>query len=135
MRARYRDRISGPIRDRIDLQVAVSRQPAGELLAPSASAEPSGVVRQRVEAARDRQRARRPHGPLNGALTGPMLRKEAVLPAAGRSLLERAAERLQLSGRAIHRVLRVARTIADLEGAGEINLDHVAEALQYRENG
>ena len=134
-RARYRDRISGPIRDRIDLQVAVARQPAGELLAPSQNAESSAIVRRRVEAARALQRARRPQGPLNGALSGPMLRKEAALPGPARSLLEAAAERLQLSGRAIHRVLRVARTIADLEAAPDIELAHVAEALQYRESG
>ncbi|MDQ6884613.1 MAG: YifB family Mg chelatase-like AAA ATPase [Candidatus Dormibacteraeota bacterium] len=135
VRARYRDRISGPIRDRIDLQVTVSRQPAGDLLAPSAAAEPSAVVRERVLQARARQEARRPHGPLNGALSGPMLRKEVMLPAPARSLLESAADRLQLSGRAIHRVVRVARTIADLEAAPGIDLDHIAEALQYRESG
>jgi len=63
-----------------------------------------------------------------------MLRRDAVLPAAAKSLLETAAERLQLSGRAIHRVLRVARTIADLEDAAYLSLDHVDEALQYRES-
>jgi magnesium chelatase family protein len=64
-----------------------------------------------------------------------MLRKDVVLPVPARSLLETAADRLQLSGRAIHRVVRVARTIADLEGARDIGLDHIAEALQYRESG
>lgn len=134
-RARYRDRVSGPIRDRIDLQVSVSRQPAGELLAPSQSAESSAVVRERVLQARARQRARRPHGPLNGALSGSTLRRDVALPAAARDLLETAAERLHLSGRAIHRVIRVARTIADLEAAPDIEVAHVAEALQYRESG
>ncbi|MEO6797556.1 MAG: YifB family Mg chelatase-like AAA ATPase [Candidatus Dormibacter sp.] len=133
-RARYRDRISGPIRDRIDLQVTMSRQPAGELLAPSLTGESSAVVRQRVEQARAFQQARRPCGPLNGALTGPMLRRDAALPAVAKSLLETAAERLQLSGRAIHRVLRVARTIADLEAAADLTIDHIAEALQFRES-
>jgi magnesium chelatase family protein len=134
-RARYRERISGPIRDRIDLQVRVSRQPAGELLGQVGYGEPSRAVRERVQQARARQQERRPHGPLNGSLTGPMLRRDAPLPSGARDLLENAAERLRLSGRAIHRVLRVARTIADLEGAPALELPHVAEALQYRESG
>jgi magnesium chelatase family protein len=133
-RQRYRARLSGPIRDRIDLQVLVPRQPAGELLRNTAVADSSGVVRERVLRARERQRERRPQGPLNGALTGPQLRREP-LAAAGQTLLEAAAERLQLSGRAIHRVLRVARTIADLDECSGIEEAHVAEALQYRESG
>src|SRR4030081_603155 len=100
-RQRYRARLSGPIRDRIDLQVMVPRQPAGELLRRTSVAESSDAVRERVLHARDRQRERPPQGPLNGALTGPQLRRERVA-AAGQSLLETAAERLQLSGRAIH---------------------------------
>jgi magnesium chelatase family protein len=133
-RQRYRARLSGPIRDRIDLQVLVPRQPAGELLRSTPVAESSAVVRERVLHARERQRERRPLGPLNGALTGPQLRREA-LATGGQTLLEAAAERLQLSGRAIHRVLRVARTIADLDECSGIEQSHVAEALQYRESG
>ena len=133
-RQRYHARLSGPIRDRIDLQVLVPRQPAGELLRSTPVAESSAAVRERVLRARQRQRERRPQGPLNGALTGPQLRKEP-LAAAGQALLEAAAERLQLSGRAIHRVLRVARTIADLDESSGIEQGHIAEALQYRESG
>jgi magnesium chelatase family protein len=133
-RQRYRARLSGPIRDRIDLQVLVPRQPAGELLRSTPVAESSAVVRERILRARARQRERRPQGPLNGALTGPQLRREPLAPA-GQTLLETAAERLQLSGRAIHRVLRVARTIADLDESPGIEQAHVAEALQYRESG
>lgn len=130
---RYQARLSGPIRDRIDLQVLVPRQPAAELLRPSDAAESSSAVRRRVVAARTRQQARRPAGPLNGALTGTHLRRDARLDEPGHRLLEAAADRLHLSGRAIHRVLRVARTIADLEGAAGIASAHLAEALQYRE--
>jgi magnesium chelatase family protein len=113
----------------------VPRQPAGELLRTVVLAESTDAVRERVMGARTRQRERRPPGPWNGALTGPQLRRDAALDAAGRALLEAAAERLQLSGRAVHRVLRVARTIADLEGRTDIEQAQVAEALQYRESG
>ena len=134
-RQRYRARLSGPIRDRIDLQVTVPRQAAGELLGAEPAAESSAAVRDRVLKARARQRNRRPQGPLNGALSGMQLRRDAVLDAASRALLETAADRLQLSGRAVHRVLRVARTIADLDERPDIDASHVAEALQYRESG
>jgi magnesium chelatase family protein len=134
-RQRYRARLSGPIRDRIDLQVTVPRQAAGELLRAEVVAEGSATVRERVIQAREQQRRRRPQGPLNGALTGTQLRRDALLDATSQVLLETAADRLQLSGRAVHRVLRVARTIADLDGRPQIDPSHVAEALQYRESG
>jgi magnesium chelatase family protein len=134
-RLRYRARLSGPIRDRIDLQVTVPRQPAGELLASEVATEGSEIVRQRVIEARGRQQTRRRGGPLNAALTGAQLREDVRLDAPSQRLLEVAGERLHLSGRALHRVLRVAQTIADLDGASDVVEAHVAEALQYRESG
>jgi len=129
--ARYRSRLSGPLLDRIDLHVFVPRlEPAALASAAPQPGESSAVVRARVCAARDRQRARA--GKINALLGPKELDRDAVLDEPGRQLLLTAMNRLGLSARAFHRVLKVARTIADLAGAESLAAGHVAEALRYR---
>lgn len=130
--ARYRARLSGPLRDRFDLIVEVEAVPIREL-GHGPDAESSAAVRARVLAARTRQSER--HGSARGnnaTLVGRELERHCALEPDGRALLERSAERLHLSARAYHRILRVARTIADLAGSARIETPHLAEALQYR---
>jgi magnesium chelatase family protein len=130
--AKYRGRLSGPLLDRIDLIVDVQPVAFADLTGP-AGGEPSTVVRARVLAARERQ-LRRPGraGRLNAQLHGRAFERVCAFDEMGRRLLERSAERLHLSARGFHRVLKVARTIADLLGVGAISAEHLAEALQYR---
>ncbi len=129
---RYRSRISGPLLDRIDLQVAVVRQHAElRIDAGGTEREDSATVAARVAAARDRQLARA--GALNAELDLAALERHCVPDADGARLLARATERLGLSARGYHRVLRVARTVADLAGAPRIGAAHLAEALGYRD--
>ena len=125
----YQGRLSGPIRDRIDLTVAVPRQQYDTLFDP-AEEESSAAVRARVEAARLRQRER--GDALNAALRGRRVVAEAGLSAGAARLLARSGERLHLSARAFFRVLRVARTIADLAGELHVGDAAIAEALRYR---
>jgi len=131
---RYRARVSGPLLDRIDLHVEVPRVPVAALADDAPSEEPSAAVRARVEAARARQRRRLlPRTiPLNAHIPGREVRRLCRIGPAGRRLLEAASERLGLSARAYTRILRVARTIADLAGEDEITTSHLAEAIQYR---
>ena len=127
---RYRARVSGPLLDRIDLHVDVPRMAPAELRPDAPPGEASAAVRARVEAARALQLARA--GVLNAHLDQAGTAAHCRLAAGDQALLERAIDALQLSARAMHRILRVARTIADLAGAGAIASPHLAEALGYR---
>lgn len=127
--ARYQGKLSGPLLDRIDLQVEVPALPAQELLA-AAPGEASAQVRERVRVARER--AERRQGRLNQQLEGSALAQHAGLDEAATQFLQKAANRLGWSGRATHRALRVARTIADLAASERIEIAHLAEAMQYR---
>jgi magnesium chelatase family protein len=124
----YQARLSGPLRDRLDLAVAVGPVAFDTLTAPPG--ESSDAVRARVTAARERQRRRAPV--LNARLPVPQLVRDAALDTAGTRLLRHATGELGLSARAVHRLLRVARTIADLAAAPTVAPDHVAEAAQFR---
>lgn len=130
---KYQKRISGPLLDRIDIHIQVPRV-AYEKLSDDRLGEASAVVQQRVEAARERQRERFRDTPLtcNADMHPAEMRKYCVLDDTGRSLIKTATLQMQLSARAYHRTLKLARTIADLAGKEDILPMHVAEALQYR---
>jgi len=133
MVTRYQKRISGPLLDRIDIHIEVPRVEY-EKLAGDRMGEPSAGIRARVEAARERQ-ARRFEGSrlLANADMGPAeVRDFCAVDEAGRSLLRAAMQQLQMSARAYHRILKLARTIADLAGSEGIETVHLAEAIQYR---
>lgn len=127
---RYRSRISGPLLDRIDLHVQVGRIPAGELLNPRYEGECSNVVQQRVISTRQRQLARQQCA--NAQLSSDALLRACALGLEEQGHLSAAADTLKLSGRALHRSLKVSRTIADLDGAESVSRAHISEALGYR---
>ena len=131
--ARYLAKISGPLLDRIDLQVEVPAL-SGEEIASTMPGEASSLIRDRVEAARQiqRERFRRSHADSNAEMNTRQMRKFCELAPSSRRLLEHAVLRLGLSARGYDRVLKVARTIADLAGAENIDSSHVAEAVHYR---
>lgn len=134
--ARYRTRLSGPLLDRIDLHLAVHPVRFSEIFT-HARGEGSQAVRERVMAAREvqKQRLAGTGRSTNSQLTPEEVKRFCTLDAQGQKLLQVAMERLGLSARAIHRVLKVARTIADLDGSDCLKAAHVAEALAYREQG
>ena len=139
---RYQKRISGPLLDRIDIHVEVPRVEY-EKLSEARTGETSASVRERVEAARDRQRVRFDSGgatqlagasyiSCNADMRPAEVRKFCALDETGQALMKTAMAQLQLSARAYHRVLKLARTIADLAGSESISPAHLAEAIQYR---
>ena len=132
---KYLGKLSGPLLDRIDLYADVPPLDLDELSSRPA-AEPSAVIRARVEAARAVQAARfGPDGPSCNAHMGPAeLAAYCALDADGQAVMKGAFQRMGLTARSYDRILRVARTIADLDGAADIGVEHLAEAVQYRES-
>jgi magnesium chelatase family protein len=133
---RYQSRISGPLLDRIDLQIEVPAVSATDLMTLSGG-EPSAAVRDRVTAARacqlERYRALGAEGVRsNSDTSGELLETVAATDEAGAQLLRQAADSLRLTARGYHRTLKVARTLADLDGEDSVRRNHVAEALSYR---
>ncbi len=127
---RYRTRLSGPLLDRIDMHVEVPPLPPEQWRSPQQESATSETVRRQVTAARARQLAR--SGKTNHRLGAAEVERHCALQAQQARLLETACRRLGLSARAYHRILKVARTIADLAGAEHIETDHLQEAISYR---
>lgn len=131
---RYLGRVSGPLLDRIDLQVEIAPVPFDKL-AETTPAEPSATIRERVVRAREIQNERFAHHPsvhCNAQMTPSLVKQYAQPDAKGLERLRIAMERLNLSARAYDRILKVSRTIADLEGETHVAAHHIAEAIQYR---
>jgi magnesium chelatase family protein len=127
---RYQQKISGPLLDRIDLHVEVP-QLKYEKLSSEKIAEESESIRKRVEGAREIQRRR--FRKVNSEMTIPEIKKYCGTDSVGESLLRNAVDKMNLSGRGYHRILKLARTIADLAEEKNILKNHIAEALQYRQ--
>ncbi len=137
--ADYQARVSGPFLDRIDIRIDLPAVSAADMIVPSGAAEASADVAARVAAARQVQRQRYeaaglPNVSTNAAASSALIEKLVVPDRDSQSLLLQAAGRFKLSARAYHRVLKVARTLADLEGSQFVGRPHIAEALSYRLN-
>ena len=127
---RYMSRISGPLLDRIDIHIEVPRVPYRELRDTRAG-EPSAAIRERVIAARRLQHERFP-GTTNATMTNRQIQQHCKLDVETEQLLEQAMGRHAFSARSYTRILKMARTIADLDGGGPVQVQHVTEAIQYR---
>jgi magnesium chelatase family protein len=133
----YQGRLSGPLIDRLDIQIELGAVRAADLARPPPQ-EGSAEVAERVARARERQRARfarlgHAHIATNAAADGALLDEIATPDDAGLRILQEASEAMMLSARGYHRVLRVARTLADLDGEERIGRLHIVEALSYRQ--
>lgn len=136
----YQARISGPLLDRIDLRIEVPAVSAGDLIGGAERAETSAVVAERVGFARQKQQARYvslglPAWTTNASCSAALMEDVVALDADCTSLIRDASEKLGFSARAYHRVLKVARTLADLDGAEDVARPHIAEAISYRMTG
>ncbi|RTL49445.1 MAG: ATP-binding protein, partial [Sphingobacteriales bacterium] len=132
---KYLNKVSGPLLDRIDLHVEVTPVAFSELSTRQQTAENSATIRERVIKARAIQAERYQTLPgiyANAQISSKTLREFCVINTAGEALLKKAMEKLNLSARAYDRILKVARTIADLENSATIEAQHLAEAIQYR---
>lgn len=131
---RYISKISGPLLDRIDIHINVPAVKVSELSAPHEETETSESIRARVVQARDiqQQRFRAEHIYCNAQMTPRLIRKHCQLAPSSQQLLERAIMKLGLSARAYDRILKVSRTIADLEGVEKLTDNHISEAVNYR---
>ena len=127
---RYRSKISGPLLDRIDIQIEVPAVPQEELMHQQAAGEKSNVIQQRVEQCYSKQLTRQ--NKTNSQLSVEEIDQYCVINSDCENLLKQAINRLNLSARAYHRILKLARTIADLSGVDAIGTQHIAEAIQYR---
>ena len=133
---RYKSKLSGPLLDRIDLVIEVPRLTTDELINSTVESEPSSMIRERVVKARKLQAMRyKDEGILtNSELTAEMIKKYCILDEKSLQIMKVAAQKYQLSGRKYNRVLKIARTIADLSESTNIESVHLTQALQYREN-
>jgi magnesium chelatase family protein len=127
---RYANKISGPLRDRIDMQIPVTRLCPLMLHQQAEQTENSATIRARIVTCREIQQRRQ--GKCNNVLTVPELEKYAKLNASGLSILTKALSKFNLSARSYHRIIKIARTIADLSASPEIQVEHLSEAIQFR---